>query len=176
MKTENECWHVAQGMQRGGGAGRRNLIIVRAAIDFASNGSDLCMANRSIGLCRGESIDGVGGDLKAPAVSDLPVEYVSENTEKNLPRQDRRRLTKQREEKLSGQQLARGLSCRWLPPIHPSAIRLTCTHQPSSRAICSPAAAHRVVEEEEERTRSFGGSPRFRSLEHSSNHPRKPLP
>ena len=63
IKTENECWHVAQVMQR---ASRRNLIIVRAAIDFPSNGSDLCMANRSIGLCRRESIDGRVGETWRP--------------------------------------------------------------------------------------------------------------
>ena len=107
--------------------------------------SDLCMANRSIRLCRKESIDGTsGGDLKAPAVSDLPTWNMLWKMLRKK-RQDRRRLTKQKEvgEALwwADQQLARGLSCRWLPPIHPSAIRLTCTHQPSNlfTSCCPPS-------------------------------------
>ena len=134
------------------------------------------MANRSIRLCRRESIDGTSRreDLKAPAVLDLPTWNLLWKMQRKATGQ--KKADKAERERGALWAAAVSLSCRCLPlparqSIHPQFV----LPAPTSPSICSPAAAHRVVEEEN-RTGSFRGSPRFRSLVHSPNHSRKPLP
>ena len=132
MKSR-ECWHVAQGMQ-GVWWSRPPKSNHRPVIDFPSNGSDLCMANRSIEcrLCRRESIDGRRTWRPLPC-GICCVEYASENGQKNLQRQARRRQRWQSIER--GEALWAAVSWRpflSLAATHPSIRNSSYLHPPNT--------------------------------------------